>query len=174
MYRFAMAFILTLFLGVAPAMALDTLPDLPLNGTMSAEQRAYLGVADGKVTPSDIKVEYLVIEVYSMYCPICQKDVPEVEKLYRILESKGDGKIKFIGLAAGNSQFEVDFYRRKYKVEYPLFEDAEFVWHKALGDVGTPSFYLVDLKQGRKILYFHEGGGVDFEAMAQTFLDKTR
>ena len=162
-----------LLLASLPALAAGTFPDIDLQGEISPEHRAYLGVADGPFKVSDIKAEVLVVEVFSMYCPICQREAHDVNALYeRIVAEDKAGKVKFIGLAAGNTPFEVGFYRNKYSVPFPLFEDPDYLAHKAVGNVGTPAYYLLDLRSGRNdILVFHEGEMPDKEGFLKTVLD---
>lgn len=160
------------FLAAVPAMALDVFPDLELNGKLTPEQAAYLGAGDAPFKVSDIKADYLFVEVFSMYCPICQRDAPTVNDVEeKIMAAAPDRRIKFIGLGAGNTPFEVDFYVKKFQVEFPLFHDENYVGHKALENVGTPAFYLVDMKDGRKVLFFQEGELKDPDAMVKTILD---
>lgn len=148
-----------LLLAATPAMGADIFPDVSLTGTLTPAQREYLSVPEGPLKISDIKADYLFIEIFSMYCPICQRDAPHVNEVYKKIVLTGhDDRVRFIGIGAGNTPFEVDFYRKKFKVEFPLFEDQDYTIHKAIGEVGTPTFYLVDLRNGsREILYFKEG-----------------
>lgn len=166
--------VLVLSCGVS-AWAGDIFPDVVLNGTMTDVQKEYLGVPAEGLKVSDIKADYLFIEVYSMYCPICQIDAPKVQDLFTKIGLTGRGDaIKFIGIGAGNTPFEIEFYRKKYSVPFPLFDDADYVIHKALGEVGTPSFYLVKLKDGsREILFFQEGEIKDPDGLFKTLMDKT-
>jgi len=161
-------------IGTAPAWGGEIFPDADLTGTLSYSQKVYLGVSTSQIKVSDIKADYLFVEVYSMYCPICQADAPKVNELYDAISRDGRGdNIRFIGIGAGNTPFEIDFYRKKYNVAFPLFSDSDYVIHKALGEVGTPSFYLVKLKGGAmEILYSQEGEMKDEAKMFNIIIDK--
>jgi len=158
MKRLVIMTMLSLLLSAPAAWGMDIFPDVEMTGKLSGEQRAYLGVGEGGFNLSDIKADYLLVEVFSMYCPICQRDAFKMNDVYDELSATVPGdRVKVIGIGAGNTPFEISFYAKKYEVAFPLFDDEDFVCHKALGGVGTPAFYLVDLKHGRNILYFHEG-----------------
>ncbi len=77
-----------------------------------------------------------------MYCPHCQKDAPTVNKLYEALQKDPDlrGTMKLIGIGIGNTPYEINLYREKYSIVFPLFPDPDMSVGKALGVRGTPTF----------------------------------
>jgi peroxiredoxin len=150
-------------------------PDLPLLGTMTDQGKAYLETtaAEDSLRLQDIGTEAVLIEIFSMYCPYCQREAPKVNELYEMLKASDlHPRVRVIGIGAGNSQFEVDFFRQKYDVEFPLFVDPDYIIHKAIGQVGTPYFILVDLKEGEEhdILFTHIGPFED----TKLFFDQLR
>lgn len=155
------------------ALASDIFPDVALEGKISPEQRQYLGVPDGGIHLSDIDADFVFVEVFSMYCPICQHDAPGVNGMFTgALASDKADKVRFVGIAAGNTPFEVAFFRKKFDIRFPLFEDPDYTAHKALGNVGTPAYYLIDLRDRRRtILVFHEGGIKDKDAFLKNMLE---
>lgn len=128
-----------------------TLPDFTLN-TKNSGERSYLGVGSGPFRVSDIKSNLVIVEIFSMYCPHCQKDAPNVNQVYTKIESDPalKGRIKIIGIGAGNSQLEVDTFRQRYKVPFPLFPDKDFQIHDLLGQPRTPFFIVLNLQPGTK------------------------
>ncbi len=129
----------------------STLPELVLTAPEDARHIEDLGLT---VSPgeqfklSDIKADILIIELFSMYCPFCQKEAPLVNEFYTLTqeaEEKGV-TVKIIGLGASNSQFEADHLATTSAVSFPLFPDKDMSMYKALGGEGTPGFVGYKLK----------------------------
>jgi len=116
----------------------------------------------------DSKAQVLIIQIFSMYCPYCQKDAPNMNRFFSLIESnpKLKGKIQILGIGAGNTQFEVNTFKNKYKVEFPLIPDADFTIHKLFGEVRTPYFVIVKLNgpKKREVVYSRLGGHENVEA----------
>jgi peroxiredoxin len=138
----------------------SALPDFTLSAKNSAEKN-YLGVGSDPFRISNIKANLVVIEIYSMYCPYCQREAPNMNLLFNKIESDPalKGRIKIIGIGAGNSQMEVDTYRNRFKVPFPLFPDKEYEIHDLLGQPRTPFFIVVKQQPGgkEKVIETHLG-----------------
>ncbi len=159
----------------ATALAGEPFPDVNLNGTLTADQKAYLGITSDSFKISDIDADYLFVEAFSMYCPICQRDAPSVNAAYEAIQAiAGSDRIKFIGIATGNTPFEAAFYQKKYDVKFPLFHDEDFIIHKALNEIGTPSYYIVK-KNGSSLetLFFKEGEMHGAQGLISTIRENT-
>lgn len=141
----------------------DVLPDLEAKAQLKPSEAAYLGLPEGAkgFRLSQIKAETILVEIFSMYCPRCQAEAPAVNRVFeRLMASPQGQKFKFVAIGAGNSQFEVDFFRKKYQAAMPMIQDADYVLHKAFMAVGTPSYFVLRPLpggKGLKVLYFHEG-----------------
>jgi thiol-disulfide isomerase/thioredoxin len=111
--------LICLLLWSMPVQALpragERMPDLAVNGTLSAEAAEYLGLPAGTVgfRLSEVRAEFLLVEIFSMYCPHCQHEAPRLNELFRRLpDSPLAGRLKVLGVGVGNSDFEVDFFAR--------------------------------------------------------------
>ena len=150
----------------------EPFPDITLAMPEKAVQKEYLGLkGNGSFRLSQIKAELLIIEIFSMYCPYCQKEAPNVNELYRIISGREDikDKIKIIGIGAGNTPFEVDVFRKQYDIEFPLFSDESFSVHTATGGVRTPYFFVIRTRAGEPGVIVYSNVGTLHDP--QQFLD---
>ncbi len=109
----------------------------------------------------------VIIEIFSMYCPYCQREAPNVNKLYNKIQANPNlkSKIRLVGIGVGNSAYEVDVFRKKYSISFPLYSDGDFRIHKLLGEPRTPYFIGVKINPdgSHRIFYSKLGelGDVD-------------
>jgi thiol-disulfide isomerase/thioredoxin len=127
------------------------------------EEQQYLGLeGKGTFTVSKIQAKVVILEIFSMYCPFCQKEAPNVKALHRMIEQNEDLKkqIKMLAVGAGNSPFEVNTYTSAYGMAFPHFADTDFSIHDALGKVRTPYFIVIKLGGDGppKVIYSKVGG----------------
>ena len=126
----------------------------------------YLGLKQKPGTPfrlSDIDADILMIELFSMYCPYCQKAAPEVNKLHELMEhEKGpDLKLVLIGIGVKNTPLEVETFRQGYGIKFPLFTDPDLSIYKALAGAGTPTFIASRKDGDQSVIFFRQAGGFD-------------
>ena len=167
--------LLATLLAPAAATAGQFFPDSRVEVSLSDDHTAYLGLASGTSSFrfSDVKAEYLLINVYSLYCGPCQRDAPAFNEMYEEITAMGlAGRIKFIGLAAGNTVREMESWRKRYDVRFPLIPDEDYELHSLLDNVGTPFFVLARVTGPDKldILFSREGAFEDEDAFFATIL----
>ena len=155
-----------------------TLPDFELKVPDNAQERDYLGLAGkSRFTISQIKADVVIIEIFSMYCPHCQREAPTMNDFYNRIQASDELKdrVKLIGIGVGNSAYEVDFFRKQYKVPFPLFEDGEFAIHQLLGEVRTPFFIGVRLKPdgSHRVFYSKLGGSKDAGRLLEEMVQRS-
>jgi peroxiredoxin len=148
-------------------------PDLTFTQTLSKEEQAYLGLPQKKsFSIKEIRGNLILIEFISTYCVSCQRQAPIFNELYSSIEKdlRLRGKVKMIGIAAGNGVHEVEVYKKTYQVPYPIMGDPRFDAHMAVGSPRTPfSIWIRKDAQGRSIVVSTHLGLMDLEsAMEET------
>ena len=152
-----------------PPQVGSTFPQLRLAKPADSKDLKYLGLSgSGDFGISEVRAQAVIVQIFSMYCPYCQKDAPNVNRLFSLIENNPNlkGKIKIIGIGAGNSQFEVNTFKKKYQVEFPLIPDADFKIHKIIGEVRTPYFMVVRMNgpKNQGVVYSKLGAHESIEA----------
>lgn len=125
----------------APSSTL-ALPEAPAD-------RAYLGLtgAPERITVGDLGSDVVLVHFFDMYCRNCQKGAPAVNGLFDLIEKDGrSNQLKMIGVGVGNTPFEVQTYRGKYKTRYPVFADRNRSVYNALAGTRIPG--LIALRRG--------------------------
>lgn len=138
-----------------------TVPDVTVLADLNPEQAAYLGLSHG--TPSfgltDIKADFLIVELFSMYCPHCQREAPTVNKLFEMLKASPHAdRFRLLGIGVGNTAMEVQVFAGSYDITMPLAYDPELKAWETFSGRGTPEFFVVQpLEDGLKVLDRQEG-----------------
>jgi thiol-disulfide isomerase/thioredoxin len=137
-------------------------PEIELLKPNNPDHLKYLGLSgSGFFKVQQVKSDVVIVEIFSMYCPYCQAEAPNVNRLYASIEGNPalKNKIKIIGIGINNSLFETDIFKKKYKVEFPLIPDGDFKLHKIMGQVRTPYFIVVKLSGGKspEVIYSRLG-----------------
>jgi thiol-disulfide isomerase/thioredoxin len=148
-------------------------PNLTFTQTLFKGEQAYLGIPQKKsFSFKEIRGNLILIEFISTYCVSCQRQAPIFNELYSSIEKdpKLKGKVKIIGIAAGNNLKEVEIYKKEYKVPYPIISDSKFDAHTAVGSPRTPfSIWVRKDTQGKCIVVSTHLGLMDLKsAMEET------
>jgi len=155
------------------------LKDLLLFVPDKAEDRAYLGMKEksGKIPLTKIKADILIVEIFSMYCPHCQKHAPVANKLYQAIDSKEEfrDKIKMIGIGVGNSPYEVGIFKEKYSPPFPLFDDRNSAVVNAFGGILTPHYFGLKMYKNSsfEVFYSKAGGFTDADEFLKMIVKST-
>ncbi|MBF0411579.1 MAG: TlpA family protein disulfide reductase [Desulfamplus sp.] len=140
----------------------ESLSNVIFNSLNNISYQQYLDAGDKNFKLADINADVILVQIFSMYCPHCQRDAPNMNNFFNLIQKSESykDKIKFIGIGVGNSEFEVEFFRKTYSVEFPLLPDQDFKIHKLLGEVRTPYFIgFKKIKDGSLKLFMSESGG---------------
>jgi peroxiredoxin len=151
--------------GIASQSDIDAaiLGKLDFQAPDSPADRSYLGLANKPLFRlADLKGKFILLELFSMYCPICQAEAPVVNSAFKLLNDKPElaSKVRMLGIGAGNTPFEVEVYRKKYQVPFPLVPDDKMAFRQAYHEeIRTPTFILVriDERGEASVLFRHIG-----------------
>ena len=151
------------------------LPDFKLPVPADRSDREYLGIS-GKDTfrIGQINAQIVIIEVFSFHCPICQPQAPLVNELYNKIQADPNlkDKVKIIGIAATNNDFEARSFKESHRVPFPVFSDEDSELAIALNIKYTPTFIgvRVDGKGSQEQFYWRPGAFRDPSQFLQEIL----
>jgi peroxiredoxin len=150
-------------------------PDLIFAQSLSREDQDYLGLPFKKIFSfREITGNLILVEFLSTYCVNCQRQAPIFNEVYSLIERdpRLKGKVKMIGIAAGNNLNEVQLFKKAYHIPYPILSDARFDAHTAVGSPRTPFSIWVrrDAQRNSIVVSTHLGL---IESVKST-LDETR
>lgn len=187
MKKFTLCLSIVVLLSVVPLMSGSAAPDRDYSKAITQVRlqlpedkntASSLGIRQksGRIMLSDIDAEIIIIEIFSMYCPYCQKHAPETNKLFEAIEANPGtrGKVGLIGIGVGNSAHEVAFFKKKFGIRFPLFADADSAVLNSLPGVRTPYYFCIR-KIGRSLNVFftQQGAFDDARTFLKTVLDKS-
>jgi thiol-disulfide isomerase/thioredoxin len=140
----------------------DMFPELNLPLPQEMNEREYLKVAKGPFLLSQVDSEVLIVQIFSMYCPHCQKEAPNVNVLYEAITTRPEikSRIKVLGIGAGNSSYEVSAFRDCFKIAFSLIPDEDMTVYTRLGRVGTPYFFVLWKKPGGWQVVYSKAGSI--------------
>jgi len=124
----------------------DSFPTTQLIGNLTAADRAYLGIGElNNFRLHQIPAKIILVEFFNKYCPHCQQQTPILNVLFEKIQQDAALKshVKMLGIGTGNSQRQLDIYRAEKHIPFPLFPDAQYVFHDEIGRPKTPFIVLV-------------------------------
>jgi peroxiredoxin len=171
---------------IAPLLARAAEADFPkaiVQATLKvpddAGVRSALGIKQksGTFNLGDIEGSVVIVEIFSMYCPFCQRHAPATNALFQTIQADPAtrGSVKLIGIGVGNTSYEVNFFKKKYGILFPLFDDANSSVLNSLKGVRTPYYFGIRKNNGALQVFFAQQGAFDDpKAFLKTVLDKSR
>jgi thiol-disulfide isomerase/thioredoxin len=163
------------FGGIKPIGFAVPFPDLTFTQSLSREEQTYLGIPPKKAFSfKEIRGNLILVEFLSTYCVNCQRQAPIFNKVYSMIERdpRLKGKVKMVGIAAGNNMNEVQVYKKANHIPYPILSDANFDAHTAVGSPRTPfAIWVRKGTQGEPMVVSTHLGLID---SVKNALDETR
>ena len=145
-------------------------PELTFKQRLSKEEQSYLGIPrKTNFSFKEIRGSLILIEFLSTYCPSCELQSLILNEVYSSIQKdpRLKGKVKLIGIAAGNNEKEIEIFKKQYQVPYPIFADPKFDAHMAVGSPRTPfSIWVRRDAQGKSSVVSTHLGLIDSEKNA--------
>ncbi|MFC1453348.1 TlpA family protein disulfide reductase, partial [Verrucomicrobiota bacterium] len=140
--------------------------------------REYLGLSaeTDSFSLADVRADVIVVEILDMYCHNCHKTAPAAKELHaRFREGPHADRVRMIGIGTGNSQLEVDAYRKKFQMPFPVLPDPDRTFSRRIGHTETPEFVTLkrDASGALREVYRRPGRLRDAEAMLRRILIHT-
>lgn len=151
----------------------EPFPDIELNGQQPSVYQTYLETEDTPLHLSDIPSPYVLIYVFNVYCDACDKDMPNANKVFEILDGQGlSNRIKMIGIGLNNSLFEVNFFRNKFSAPMPVFPYSEAGTRITHGKDDYPVCMLIrnNRESSPETVLYHDGPVENAEEFAANVL----
>ena len=138
-------------------------PELSFKQTSHSKDGKYLGLSEAETfSIKDIDTEVLIVEYLNIYCYSCQMQAPIFNELYSAIEQDANlkSKVKMIGIGAGNSQREVERYRKEKNIPFPILPDPKFKAYDSIGNAGGTPFTILIRKteKGKMLVLSHHLG----------------
>jgi hypothetical protein len=131
----------------------DFFPEFPFPMTLSRADIGYLGlpikwlglVKGDTFFLKEVKADLIILEYTNRYCYSCQLQAPAMNQLFEMVEKDDQlrGRVKFLGVGAGNNQNEVDSFKAEKKIPFPIVPDPKFMAYEAIGEPGATPFTLL-------------------------------
>lgn len=138
-------------------------PNFSLAGPFCKNDKSYLGLTEQKsYSLNSIRAEFILIEFFSIYCPVCQKHADRFNDLHRLIEKDDliSRSMKMIGIGTGNNTNEIEYYKKYFNITFPCISDPDFKIHKTFKEPRTPLLILVDKRtvpyKVLSVLNFHK------------------
>jgi hypothetical protein len=98
---------------------------------------------------------------------VCQENAPVVNRLYNFIQEDPAlaNDIKVVGVAVADNKLQVNDFRAKFKVPFPIFPDEKMKIYSVVKQPVVPSIMLVT--GGGKVLMKHNGLIKDFDGIVK-------
>lgn len=129
-----------------PLGAGDLFPQIPMAPMAHDAARAYLGIKkDQFFTLNDVRADMVLVEIMNTSCSSCRKQAAVYNELYSLIGAHPEtrSKIKLMAIAVGNTDQEVQVFKDRFQVAFPMVGDPKYLFWDATGRTMTPLSLLV-------------------------------
>ena len=116
--------------------------------TETWDARARRALADGRVSPSELGGEPVVLNFWASWCVPCGREAPRLAAS----ATAHRGEVVFLGLDVKDFSSDARKFLRKYKVNYVSVRDGGGQLYSSYGLTGLPETYFLD-SRGRIVAH---------------------
>ncbi|MBI4989242.1 MAG: TlpA family protein disulfide reductase [Rhodocyclales bacterium] len=123
---------------------------------------------DGKSLPAAaLKGKAVLVVFWATWCPACQKELPELQKLYEKYRSRG---FEILALSVDADAFTVEEFWKDHDYGFPVAMRAP-QHAKVFGGIrGTPTLFILDRQSALRMAHIGALGLQQLEAKLLPFL----
>lgn len=134
-------------------------PRLSLPDNVEAQNLPGISLQADSFSIDELEAPMIVLVVFDFYCPVCQKSAANIKRLAEKVAATTPG-IPVIGIGTGDTPFETQKFKDKFKLPFPCLSDREETVSKYYHVERTPSIMVLS-KSGEENtlteLYRNEG-----------------
>lgn len=134
----------------------DVLPPMIYPNLLFPSDRTYLGIGDKATFQlNHVQADLIVIKFLNTNCVYCVKLLPTFNLIFQMIQQDKRLKVraKILAIGAGDTSFELDEFKKKHSIPYPVISDTEFKAYKAVGEPRVPFIVVARKdKQGQWIV----------------------
>ncbi len=106
---------------------------------------------------SDYRGKIIFMNFWATWCPPCQAEMPDIQKLYEEYQSKEDAEVIILGIAAPNygkeeNQENIAGFLEEHGYSYPVLMDDGGALFEQYGVYSYPTTFMID-KEGKVFGY---------------------
>ena len=131
----------------------DRVPWLSFSNLLSPEDQKYLGIGQKKTfNIGEIKAELILIYFMNTNCIHCIQSLPTFNEILKTIEQQANlkTKVRIVAIGVGDTPTEVETFKKKYGVPFPILSDQEYNAHKAAGEPRVPFLIIARKDRGGK------------------------
>jgi peroxiredoxin len=129
-----------------PAVADNRLPS-----PQAESDRKYLGLSltIERFSLDNLQADVLVVDFFDMYCHVCQARARHMNEFYQLVQSRGlSGRVRVLGVGVGDTPKEVEVFKEKFGVPFPVFPDRTGSFTKQFGKIRVPNVIVLKRRLG--------------------------
>jgi peroxiredoxin len=106
-------------------------------------------LGSGEISLNDLRGKVVLLNFFSVFCRVCQKEVPSIDKLGASFKDKD---LVILHIATDGSEKELKEFKEKYHIPLPILIDENGREAKAYGVRGFHKTFFIN-REGKIVAY---------------------